>query len=282
MNRSSFPQGRGSDLNEFGSLTFNLPLMEKLLPQETYRHVSECSLGKTKLQPKHLLVLAEVLKEWALAHGVTYYCHWFLPMTGHAAEKQDAFLDWKTLGSPIETLSPKALMRGEPDASSFPSGGLRSTAEARGYTAWDPTSFPFIWTGGGSPVLCIPAVFFSWKGEALDMKIPLLRSEAKITEAAERLLHLLNIHGHYVFSTLGCEQEYFLIDRSFYLERQDLLTIGRTVCGASPIKGQELEDHYFSGMKERVAAFLQELEEEAFSFGDSSENTSWRSGAPSV
>ncbi len=268
MSSDLFAQvGRGLDVSEFGSLTFNVKVMEQLLPKETFAHLKECLNGKVKLHPKHVGAVAEVMKEWAMSKGVTYFCHWFQPMTGYAAEKQDAFFDWKTIGSPIETFSHKALLRGEPDASSFPSGGLRNTSQARGYTAWDPTSYPFIWTGGECPVLCIPAVFFSWKGDALDMKIPLLRSEAKVVAAGERLLNLLGITGQTVFSTLGCEQEYFLIDRSFYLERPDLMMVGRTVCGAPSPKGQELEDHYFSAMKERVATFLLDLEREAFALG---------------
>ena len=158
-------------------------------------------------------------------------------------------------------------MRGEPDASSFPSGGLRSTSEARGYTVWDPTSLAFLWDMGSTKVLCLPSIFFFWTGKALDMKIPLLRSDAKLNSAALRLLNLFEVNAQSVHSTLGCEQEYFLIDRSFYFLRPDLQLAGRSLCGSTPAKGQELEDHYFGTIKDRVGAFMVDLEQHAMALG---------------
>jgi len=251
----------------FGKETFHRGVMEKMLPRNVWANLKEVIDGKGKLNPAHAQPIAEAMKEWAVKNGATHFCHWFLPQTGLAAEKQDAFIDWSGKGELIQKFSGKQLMRGEPDASSFPSGGLRSTSEARGYTAWDPTSFPFLWEMGGSKVLCIPSIYFSWTGKALDMKIPLMRSDAKLNQGALRLLHLLGMEADFVYCTLGCEQEYFLIDRSFFLLRPDLLLTGRTLCGAAPAKGQELEDHYFGTIKERVGAFMVDVERRAGELG---------------
>ena len=251
----------------FSQETFHPGLMEKSLPRNVWAKLKESIEGKSKLNPTHAQTIAEAMKEWAIQNGATHFCHWFQPQTGLAAEKHDAFVDWNSKGELIEKFSGKQLMRGEPDASSFPSGGLRSTFEARGYTVWDPTSLPFLWKMNGTKVLCIPSIFFSWTGKALDMKIPLMRSDAKLNQAALRLLNLLEIEATHVFSTLGCEQEYFLIDRAFNLLRPDLILAERTLCGAPPAKGQEMEDHYFGTIKERVGAFMVDLEQKASALG---------------
>lgn len=251
----------------FGRETFHRGIMEKMLPRNVWMNLKEAIDGKGKLNPSHVQTIAEAMKEWALKNRATHFCHWFLPQTGLAAEKQDAFIDWNSQGELIERFSGKQLMRGEPDASSFPSGGLRSTSEARGYTVWDPTSLPFLWEMGNSKILCLPSIYFSWTGKALDMKIPLMRSDAKLNQATLRMLNLLEIEASSVFSTLGCEQEFFLIDRAFYLLRPDLMLSGRSLCGTSPAKGQELEDHYFGTIKERTLAFMVDLEQKAYALG---------------
>jgi glutamine synthetase len=251
----------------FGQETFHRGIMEKMLPRNVWMNLKEAIEGKGKLNPSHAQTIADAMKDWAVKNGATHFCHWFLPQTGLAAEKHDAFVDWNSRGELIEKFSGKQLMRGEPDASSFPSGGLRSTSEARGYTVWDPTSLPFLWEMGGTKVLCQPSIYFSWTGKALDMKIPLMRSDAKLNQAALRLLNLFEIEASSVFSTLGCEQEFFLIDRAFYLLRPDLILTGRSLCGASPAKGQELEDHYFGTIKERIGAFMVDLEQRAYALG---------------
>ena len=216
----------------FGHLTFHAGIYEKMLPQNVSDNLKDVSAGKAKLNPLFAGVIAEAMQRWAAAHGATHFCHWFQPMTGLAAEKHDAFLEHSSKGLPIEKFTGSQLVRGEPDASSFPSGGLRSTSEARGYTSWDPTSAPFLWEMGEARVLCLPSIYFSWAGKALDMKIPLMRSEAKLNQAALRLLNLFDIKARSVHSTLGCEQEYCLIDRAFYMMRPDLVMAGRTLCGA--------------------------------------------------
>lgn len=258
-------QRRG--IEKFGSLTFSKEVMERMLPREILTNVLGAIEGKEKIKASYADALAGAMKDWAAALGATHFSHWFQPLTGHIAEKRDAFIDWKSADLLIEKFSGKQLIRGEPDASSFPSGGLRSTSEARGYTTWDPTSPPFLWKTGGLTVLCIPSVFFSWTGEALDMKLPLLRSDQQISQAALRLLSLLEIEAASVYSTLGCEQEFFLVDRSLALLRPDLMLGGRTLFGAPPPKGQELEDHYFGTVKERVSAYMREFEDEALLLG---------------
>jgi len=252
---------------EFGHLVFRKDVFEKMLPKHVAANLIDAQEGRAKLNPNHAGMIAHAMQSWATSHGASHYCHWFQPMTGLAAEKQDAFLEWGKKGEPIETLTGKQLMRGEADASSFPSGGLRNTYEARGYTTWDPTSNPFLWEIGSSRVLCLPSIFFSWTGKALDMKIPLMRSEAKIKREVMRLCALFNIEAENAYVTLGCEQEYFLIDRSYFLARPDLMVAGRTVWGVAPSKGQELEDHYFGSLKERVAAFMTDLEHRAWALG---------------
>ncbi|MFO0908705.1 MAG: glutamine synthetase III [Isosphaeraceae bacterium] len=212
-------------------------------------------------------VVAAAMKEWAMEHGATHYTHWFQPMTGLTAEKHDSFLMPTEAGTAIAEFSGKELVRGEPDASSFPSGGIRATFEARGYTAWDPTSPAFILENPNGTTLCIPTAFCSWTGEALDKKTPLLRSMDALSKQALRILKLFGTEATRVTATCGPEQEYFLIDRNFYFARPDLLNAGRTLFGAKPPKGQEMEDHYFGAIPERVLACMLETEQELYKLG---------------
>ena len=248
----------------FGSRVFNDTVMQARLPKDIYK-----ALRKTMCQGAHLEldvanVVASVMKDWAVERGATHFTHWFQPMTGITAEKHDSFISPSGDGRIIMEFSGKELVRGEPDASSFPSGGLRSTFEARGYTVWDTTSYAFIKDG----TLCIPTAFCSYSGEALDKKTPLLRSMQAIDKQAMRILRLFgNTSAQRVFTTVGPEQEYFLIDKEVYLKRPDLIYTGRTLFGARPPKGQELEDHYFGSLKPKVSAFMRELEEELWKLG---------------
>ncbi|MGN1095380.1 MAG: glutamine synthetase III, partial [Eubacteriales bacterium] len=247
----------------FGSLVFNDSVMKARLPKETYR-----SLKRTMAEGKHLdlsvaNIVANAMKDWATENGATHFTHWFQPMTGITAEKHDSFISPTDDGKVIMEFSGKELVRGEPDASSFPSGGLRSTFEARGYTAWDPTSYAFI----KDSTLCIPTAFCSYGGEALDKKTALLRSMEAINKQALRVLKLFGTPATSVKTTVGPEQEYFLIDENVYAKRPDLIYCGRTLFGAKPPKGQELEDHYFGSIKPRVAAFMKELDEELWKVG---------------
>lgn len=247
----------------FGMNVFNRSIMQKMLPKEVYKNVLNAIDGKEKIKPEFADTIAVAMKEWAIGKGATHYSHWFQPLTGASAEKHDAFIDWNTPDQMLEKFNGKQLIQGEPDASSFPSGGLRSTYEARGYTGWDPTSPVFVWSGGDGVTLCIPSVFFSWTGDVLDQKIPLLRSDRKINDATMRLLNLTGIPASYVNSTLGCEQEYFVIDRAWRNLRPDLVMAGRTVFGADSPKGQELQDHYFGAVKDRILCFMQDFENAA-------------------
>jgi glutamine synthetase len=248
----------------FGSLVFNDTVMKERLPKNTYKALRETrEQGKT-LDPKVADVVANTMKEWALEKGATHFTHWFQPMTGITAEKHDSFISPVGCGKVLMEFSGKELIKGEPDASSFPSGGLRATFEARGYTAWDPTSDAFI--KGNS--LCIPTAFCSYGGEALDKKTPLLRSMDAINKQAVRILRLFGNTGvKRVTTTVGPEQEYFLVDKALYEKRKDLVYTGRTLFGAKPPKGQELEDHYFGVIKPRVASFMQDLNEELWKLG---------------
>lgn len=247
----------------FGSSVFNRSVMQKMLPRDVFKNVINAIEGKENIKQEFADTIALAIKEWAISKGATHYSHWFQPLTGASAEKHDAFIDWNSPDKVIEKFSGKQLIQGEPDASSFPSGGLRSTYEARGYTGWDPTSPVFVWKGGDGVTLCIPSVFFSWTGDVLDSKIPLLRSDKKIHDATMRLLNLTGISASFVNSTLGCEQEYFVIDRAWRNLRPDLILSGRTVFGASPPKGQELQDHYFGAVKDRILCFMQDFEQAA-------------------
>lgn len=251
----------------FGINVFNRSVMQKMLPKEVYKNVLQAIEGKEKIRLEFADTIAAAIKEWAIGKGATHYSHWFQPLTGASAEKHDAFIDWSAPDQMLEKFNGKQLIQGEPDASSFPSGGLRSTYEARGYTGWDPTSPIFVWEGGDGVTLCIPSVFFSWTGDVLDQKIPLLRSDRKIHDASMRLLKLLGIPASYVNSTLGCEQEYFVIDRAWRNLRPDLVLAGRTVFGADSPKGQELQDHYFGAVKDRILCFMQDFENAALKLG---------------
>ncbi len=260
-----FSSKRSSE--KFGCRTFSRAIMEKMLPQEVYANLLNAIEGRGAIEAAHADTIAQAMRDWALDHGATHYSHWFLPLTGASAEKHDAFIDWKTSDTMIEKFSGKQLLQGEPDASSFPSGGLRSTYEARGYTGWDPSSPAFLWESGEGITLCIPSVFFSWTGECLDAKIPLLRSDEKISAAVLRLLRLTKTQASVVYSTVGCEQEYFVVDRALYRLRPDLMALGRTVFGAAPPKGQELSDHYFGAVNPRVLKFMCDFEHRALELG---------------
>ena len=252
----------------FGSRVFNDSAMRRYLPKESYRAIRRVIDQGESLTLAQANTIASAMKDWAIAHGATHFTHWFQPMTGVTAGKQDAFL-WPTQnGKAVMQFSGKDLIKGEPDASSFPSGGLRVTFEARGYTAWDISSPAFLQEDEGGTVLCIPTAFCSYTGEALDKKTPLLLSMEALSKQAVRVLRLLgNKKVKKVIPTLGAEQEYFLIDRKYYDQRPDLIYAGRTLFGARPAKGQELGDHYFGAIKGRVAAFMTEVDHELWRLG---------------
>jgi len=251
----------------FGSLVFNDEEQKKRLPGEAYAALRRTvELGEV-LDISVADAVAKAIKEWALEHGATHYTHWFQPLTGITAEKHDAFLSPNGDGTAVAEFSGKELIKGEPDASSFPSGGMRSTFEARGYTAWDPTSPPWLLYSGGAVTLVIPTAFVSWTGETLDKKTPLLRSMEALSIQAVRILKLFGSKAERVVATCGPEQEYFLIDRYFYLSRPDLINAGRTLFGAKPPKGQELEDQYFGAIPDRVLAFMADVESELYRLG---------------
>ena len=254
-----------SSINEiFASNVFNDSVMQQRLPKETYKALQRTIKDGRSLDPNAATVVANAMKDWAIEKGATHFTHWFQPLSGLSAEKHDSFISPTKDGKVIMEFSGKELIQGEPDASSFPSGGLRATFEARGYTAWDPTSYAFIKDG----VLCIPTAFCSYGGEALDKKTPLLRSMQAINKQALRVLKLFGkTDVKSVKTTVGPEQEYFLIDEDVYNKRKDLIYTGRTLFGAKPPKGQELEDHYFGIIKPRVQAFMKELNDELWKLG---------------
>ena len=252
---------------EFGSLTFNDEAQRARLPKEAYRALRRAVAQGEPLDPSVADIIAAALKDWAVEHGATHYTHWFQPMTGITAEKHDSFLSPTSDGRAVAEFNGRELIKGEPDASSFPSGGMRSTFEARGYTAWDPTSPPWLFVTPGGTTLVIPTAFVSWTGEALDKKTPLLRSMEALSRQAVRILKLFGSRAQRVVTTCGPEQEYFLIDRQFYFNRPDLINAGRTLFGARPPKGQELEDHYFGSIPERVLAFMMDVERELYKIG---------------
>ena len=248
----------------FGSMVFNDTVMQARLPKEVYKQIQRSIKFGARLDRETADVVANAMKDWAIEKGVTHFTHWFQPMTGITAEKHESFISPVDGGRIIMEFSGKELIQGEPDASSFPTGGLRATFEARGYTAWDPTSYAFIKDG----VLCIPTAFCSYGGEALDKKTPLLRSMEALNRQGLRVLKLFgNDDVTAVRTTVGPEQEYFLIDKSVYEKRKDLMYTGRTLFGVMPPKGQELDDHYYGTIKPRVAAFMQELDEELWKLG---------------
>ncbi|MFA5755764.1 MAG: glutamine synthetase III [Smithellaceae bacterium] len=252
----------------FGEDTFNHKVMKQKLPKDTFRKLMEAMNEDKKLDHETANIVAHAMKEWALEKGATHFAHWFQPMTGITAEKHDAFADPCGPGAVIERFSGKQLVQGEPDASSFPSGGIRATFEARGYTAWDMSSPAFIKRNGISTTLCIPTAFISYTGEALDKKTPLLRSSRAVSQSAVNMLKLLGAKNvRRVYSNLGPEQEYFLIDMDYYYKRQDLVLGGRTVVGAPPAKGQELEDQYFGSIRERISSYMHDVEEDLFKLG---------------
>jgi glutamine synthetase len=253
--------------DDFGSLTFNEEVQRARLPKDVFRALRRAIAHAEALDASVADIVASALKDWAVEHGATHYTHWFQPMTGITAEKHDSFLNPTPDGRAVAEFSGKELIRGEPDASSFPSGGMRSTFEARGYTAWDPTSPPWLLVTSAGTTLVIPTAFVSWTGDALDKKTPLLRSMEALSKQAIRVLKLFGSKAQRVYATCGPEQEYFLIDRQFYFARPDLINAGRTLFGARPPKGQEMEDHYFGSIPDRVLAFMMEAERELYRVG---------------
>ena len=247
----------------YGSMVFNEHTMQERLPSATYKQLLRTIKDGEPLNLEVANVVAHAMKEWAIEKGATHYTHWFQPLTGITSEKHDAFLDPTPDGRAIQSFSGKELIQGEPDASSFPSGGLRATFEARGYTAWDPTSYAFV----KDEVLCIPTAFCSYTGEALDKKTPLLRSMVAIDEQANRVLKLFGEGHQKVVTTVGAEQEYFLISEKDYAKRLDLVLTGRTLFGYPPCKGQELEEHYFGAIRPTVNEFMKELDDELWKLG---------------
>ncbi|MCR4651446.1 MAG: glutamine synthetase III [Lachnospiraceae bacterium] len=248
----------------YGSLVFNDSIMREKLPKDVYKSLRKTIENNTHLDRDVANAVAIAMKEWAIENGATHYTHWFQPMTGYTAEKHDSFISPIEGGKVIMEFAGKELVKGEPDASSFPSGGLRATFEARGYTAWDPTSPAFIKEG----TLCIPTAFCSYSGDALDKKTPLLRSMEALNKQAVRVLRLLgNKEVTNVTTTVGPEQEYFLIDKADYAKRKDLIFTGRTLLGAMPPKGQEMDDHYFGSLRPRVSDYMHELDEELWKLG---------------
>ncbi|MBI5624381.1 MAG: glutamine synthetase III [Elusimicrobia bacterium] len=262
---SSQPADKVSDY--YACNVFNLKTMRPLLPKETFRHVEEAILESKPLSPEAANSVASAMKTWAMSKGATHYTHWFQPMTGLTAEKHDSFIEPTDDGGVLETFTGKQLAQAEPDASSFPSGGLRTTFEARGYTAWDPTSPAFIMDTPGGATLCIPTVFVSYDGLSLDKKTPLLRSIEALNRAALDILAYFKLPVRRVSSQMGAEQEYFLIDKEYFDRRPDLLMAGRSLLGAAPPKGQQLEDHYFGSIKERVFCFMTDAERELYKLG---------------
>ena len=248
----------------YGSLVFNDSAMKSRLSRDVYKALKKTIDNGTHLELDIANAVAVAMKEWAIEHGATHFTHWFQPMTGITAEKHDSFLSPSGAGEAIMEFSGKELVKGEPDASSFPSGGLRATFEARGYTAWDPTSYAFI----KGHTLCIPTAFCSYSGEALDKKTPLLRSMEAISKEATRLLHILGrTDVKRVLATVGAEQEYFLVDAEKFRQRKDLIYTGRTLFGAMPPKGQELDDHYFGTIRQRIAGFMKDVNEQLWRVG---------------
>ena len=265
------PESRSGDRDLlpdiFGNDTFGLLEMQSRLPENVFKQLVRTIQHGKQLDSDIADTVAAAMKDWALSLGATHYTHWFQPLTGHTAEKHDSFLKVGADARAITEFGGEELVQGEPDASSFPSGGLRATFEARGYTAWDPTSPAFIMGGESATYLCIPTAFSSWTGESLDAKIPLLRSMDALDRVTRRALKLFGIDAGMVTASLGPEQEFFLVDREFYYRRPDLMTSGRTLFGAKPPRGQELDDHYFGQIHERVLACIQSIEMDLYRLG---------------
>jgi glutamine synthetase len=251
----------------FGENALHLTELKNRLPKPIWKELKKTITENSPLHPDVADTVAVVMKNWATERGATHYTHWFQPLTGFTAEKHDSFITPNQGGGAVAEFSGKELTRGEPDASSFPSGGLRPTFEARGYTVWDPTSPAFIMENENGSTLCIPTAFASWKGQALDLKIPLLRSSEALNKAGLRALDLFGVQATRVMSTVGAEQEYFLVDKEFYYRRPDLVMSGRTLFGGVPPKGQELDDHYFGSIQDRILSFMLELEKELYRLG---------------
>ena len=249
--------------DDFGIHLFDERIMKERLPHPVYAKWKTASRKEDALDRNTADAIAHAMKTWAMEKGATHFTHWFQPMTGSTAEKHDSFIEPGDHGQPISRFSGKSLIKGEGDASSFPSGGLRATFEARGYTAWDPTSYAFIKDG----TLCIPTAFVSYTGEVLDKKTPLLKSMQALSKTACRILKLFGKDVSNVTTTVGPEQEYFLIDKSVYEKRKDLIYTGRTLYGAPAPKGQELEDHYFGTIKQRVVKYMADLDVELWKLG---------------
>ena len=247
----------------FGSSVFNEKAMKEFLPETTFKRLKKTIDNGDPLDLDLANEIAPGMKEWAISKGATHYTHWFQPLTGVTAEKHDSFLSPCGNGKVLMEFSGKELVKGEPDASSFPSGGSRSTFEARGYTVWDPTSYAFI----KDHSLCIPTAFCSYTGEALDKKTPLLRSMEALNEQCLRILKLFGSKAKHVISTMGPEQEYFLVDEKMFNQRKDLKMTGRTLFGAKPVKGQEMDDQYFAAIKPRIVSYMEELNTELWKLG---------------
>jgi glutamine synthetase len=259
---------RGMDIEKiFGENTFGLAQMKSRLPKDTCRALEQTIAQGAELDPAVADAVALAMKEWAIERGATHFSHWFHPLTGQTAEKHDSFITPNVGGGAVAEFSGKDLIQGEPDASSLPSGGLRATFEARGYTAWDPTSPAFLVESPGGSYLAIPTAFTAWSGAALDLKTPLLRSIHTLEKAVRRALALFEVDCDTVTTTLGPEQEYFLVDQEFYYRRPDLIACGRTLFGAKPPRGQELEDHYFGAIEDRVLACMMDVERELYRLG---------------
>jgi glutamine synthetase len=263
--RPTTPRAKATDI--FGSLTFNDEVQRRRLPRDVYKALRRTMTQGEPLDRSAADIVAAAMKDWAVEHGATHYTHWFQPMTGITAEKHDSFMVPTAEGRAVAEFSGRELIQGEPDASSFPSGGMRSTFEARGYTAWDPTSPPWLLVSQNGTTLVIPSAFVSWTGDSLDKKTPLLRSIEALSRQAVRILKLFGSRAERVVTTCGPEQEYFLIDRNFFFARPDLINAGRTLFGARPPKGQELEDQYFGAIPDRVLAFMHECETELYKIG---------------
>jgi glutamine synthetase len=266
--KSAVDYSKTSAAEIYGSNVFSLSVAKKMLSKDAYASLLQTIEKGQKINSAFANEIAAAMKEWAVSKGATHYCHWFMPMTGSSAEKHDSFVNYTADGRAINEFPGKLLIQGEPDASSFPSGGMRATFEARGYTAWDPTSPAFLHDGINGKTLVIPTAFCGWRGEALDEKTPLLRATDALSAQAIRLLKILgNANVTRIHTTVGPEQEYFLVDRELYLQRPDLINAGRSLFGSKPPKGQEMEDHYFGSIRPRILAFMADVELECYKLG---------------